>query len=95
MYSIDMLYKLRKFVKSARWLRPSESSEDQDCAVMEFDLEFSPDAVKMTGFVTFILRLLDSRVDTDHPLFHYLGQQQEKNEASKLTMTVLVRPKNE
>lgn len=80
------------FVKAARWIAPSKSPEDADCAVMEFDLELSPETVEMMGIVTAILRKFDPRVDTDHPVFRYLGQQQVAGQPSEITLTLAIKP---
>jgi len=85
------------FVKGARWLRPSQSGEDRDCAVMEFDLELPASWIAMLGIVTTILRKFDGRVDTDHPIFLYLGNRQLQGKASYITMTLSIKktPGNE
>lgn len=79
------------FIRAARWRRPSESQQDRDCAVMEFDLELQANTVAMMGIVTAVLRRFDPRVDTNHPIFLYMGKQQEANKPSYITLTLTIR----
>ena len=78
-------------IKDARWLRPSRSPEDEDCAVMEFDVEVPAELVASIGQLTMFLRTLDPSVDTDHPVFRYMGERQIAGENSRLTLTVSMR----
>ena len=62
----------------ARWISPRDSQDDPDCAVVEFDLDLTPDALNYLGAFLLLLRKHDPRVNTDHPVFQYLGEQAEK-----------------
>lgn len=79
------------FIKGARWLPPSESKADADCAVMEFDIELGAERVAFMGTVTMVLRYFMPRLDTDHPIFQYLGDQQVKGEPSRVTATLSIK----
>jgi len=79
------------FIRAARWRRPSESPEAADCAVIEFDMELDAAKVAMMGIVTSVLRRFDPRVDTDHPIFRYLGERQVQGKPSYITLTLTIR----
>ncbi len=79
------------FIKAARWRRPSESPEYGECAVIEFDIELDASKVAMMGIVTSILRRFDPRVDTDHPIFRYLGERQVQGKPSYVTLTLSIQ----
>lgn len=79
------------FIKGARWLPPSESREDADCAVMQFDVELNADIVAKMGIVTMVLRYFMPRLDTDHPVFKYLGDQHVKGQPSRITATLSIK----
>ncbi len=83
------------FIRDARWRRPSESPEDRECAVMEFDLELDASKVAAMGIVTSILRRFDDRVDTDHPIFRYLGERQVQGKPSYITLTLSIQRTDE
>lgn len=76
------------FIKAARWMQPSGSPEEGECAVMEFDVELTASTVASIGIVTAILRRMDPRVDTDHPVFQYMGRQHVEGQPSRLTFTI-------
>lgn len=79
------------FIKGARWRRPSESPDGEECAVMEFDVELDAKKVATMGIVTSVLRRFDPRVDTDHPIFRYLGERQVQGKPSYITLTLSVK----
>lgn len=74
-----------------RWLSPRETQADPECAVGELDLEVAAGTVNYVGAFTLILQKLDSRVNTDHPIFLYAGQCAEKGESAKVTATISLR----
>lgn len=90
---IKKIMEYLNFIKNFRWVRPSESKGDPRCAIMEFDVELKPEIVKWVSLVIAVLRLWDPRVDTDHPVFAYLGKQKNSKQISRLTLTVSIRPK--
>jgi len=79
------------WVKRVRWLVPSESKCGPDCAVLAFDVDVPPGAVAGVGFMTAWLRSFGAEVDTDHPIFRYLGNQQEAYKSSEITVTVSIK----
>jgi len=78
-----------------RWLSPRESQDDPDCAVGEVDLDLGPDLVNYAGAFTLVLQKLDKRVNTDHPIFVYLGECAERGEPAAVTVTISVRPRSQ
>jgi len=74
-----------------RWLNPRESQDDPDCAMGAVDLELGPDLVNYAGAFTLVLQRLDRRVNTDHPIFVYLGKCAERGESAAVTVTISVR----
>lgn len=83
--------KFAGWVRRVRWLIPSESKCGPDCAVLAFDLDVPPGAVAGVGFMTAWLRSFGAEVDTDHPIFEYLGNQQEAYKPSEITVTVSIK----
>jgi hypothetical protein len=75
----------------ARWISPRDSHEDSECAVTEVDLDLTPDALNYLGAFLLLLRKHDPRVNTDHPVFQYLGRQAENREDAAVTFTISVR----
>lgn len=90
---IKRIMEYLNFVKWFKWVRPSESKGDPDCAIMEFDVELKPEIVKWVSLVIAVLRLWDPHIDTDHPVFAYLGKQRNAHQISRLTFTVSIRAK--
>lgn len=75
----------------ARWISPRDSQEASECVVTEVDLDLTPDALNYLGAFLLLLRKYDQRVNTDHPVFQYLGQQAEKREDAAVTVTISVK----
>ena len=90
-FNFGKAFSILKFIQGVRWLLPSESEEDEDCAVMEVSVKVEPEAIAMLGLALGGLRMFDSHVDTDHPIFEYLGGQQVKGEPAKLAVTLSIR----
>ncbi len=74
-----------------RWISPRDSQDDPECAVVDVDLDLTPDAINYLGAFLLLLRKHDPRVNTDHPVFQYLGQQAEKREDAEVTFTIGVK----
>lgn len=74
-----------------RWLSPRQSQDDPHCAVGEVDLELGPNLVNYAGAFTLVLQKLDPRVNTDHPIFVYLGEAAERGTVAAVTVTISVR----
>lgn len=79
-----------KFI-GARWLSPRHSENAPECAVMEIDLDLSPDGLNFLGAFLTGLSKFDSRVNTDHPVFMYLGKQAEMRQDSEIRFTVFLQ----
>lgn len=75
----------------ARWISPREADADRDCAVMEIDVDLTPDALNFTGAFLLLLAKHDQRVNTDHPVFQYLGQQAQKRENAEVTVLISLK----
>ena len=90
---IKRIMEYLNFVKSFRWVTPSKSKGGPRCAIMEFDVELKPETVKWISLVIAVFRLWDRHVDTDHPVFAYLGKQKNSKQISRLTLTVSIRRK--
>lgn len=76
----------------ARWISPRRTPEsDQDCAVMEIDVDLTPDALNFLGLFLLLLAKHDNRVNTDHPVFQYLGQQAQKRQDAEVTFKVSIK----
>lgn len=84
------LKSIARFI-AARWIDPRDSQEDSECAVTEVDLDLSPDALNYLGAFLLLLRKHDPRVNTDHPVFQYLGEQAEGRKDAEVTFTISVR----
>ena len=76
----------------ARWISPRDTREDDpDVAVMEVDLDLTPDALNFLGAFLLLLARHDPRVNTDHPVFQYLGQRAEKREDAEVTFLISLK----
>jgi len=85
------LKSIARFI-GARWISPRKTPEtDQDCAVMEIDVDLTPDALNFLGVFLLLLAKHDKRVNTDHPVFQYLGQQAEKRQDAEVTFKVSIK----
>lgn len=74
-----------------RWLSPRASQANPDCAMGEVDLDLGPGIVNYAGAFTLLLQKLDRRVNTDHPIFVYLGECAERGEDAAVTVTISLR----
>lgn len=84
------LKSIARFV-GARWVSPRESHDDPECAVMEIDLDLTPDALNFLGAFIMLLARHDPRVNTDHPVFQYLGTKAENREDASVTFNVSLK----
>jgi len=85
------LKSIARFV-SARWISPRDTPEtDQECAVMEIDLDLTPDALNFLGAFLLLLAKYDPRVNTDHKVFEYLGQQSQKRKNAEVTFLISLK----
>jgi len=84
------LKSIARFV-GARWIDPRDSQQDSECAVTEVDLDLTPDALNYLGAFLLLLKRHDPRVNTDHPVFQYLGEQAEARQDAAVTFTISVR----
>ena len=89
-FNFGKAFSILKFIKGVRWLLPSESDEDEDCAVLQLDVTIEPAAISFLGLALTALRMFDGNVDTDHPIFQYLGEQQVKGEDADLNVTLCI-----
>ena len=78
-------------ILGARWVSPRDSIEDPECAVMEVDLDLMPAALNHIGAFLLLLQRFDRRVNTDHPIFRYLGEAAENGEAGIVTITLSLK----
>jgi len=76
---------------AGRWVSPRDSREDPDCAVVEVDADLSPTALKFIGLWVALLKKFDNRINTDHPIFMYLGETAEKGLSARVTFTISLR----
>jgi len=85
------LKSIARFV-SARWVSPRDTNEnDQECAVMEIDLDLTPDALNFLGAFLLLLAKYDNRVNTDHPVFQYLGEQSQNRKNAEVTFLISLK----
>jgi len=88
---------LKNYLKSiavfvaGRWVSPRDSREDPDCAVVEIDADLSPTALNFIGIWVALLKKFDDRINTDHPIFMYLGETAEKGLSARVTFTISLR----
>ncbi len=88
---------LKSYLKSiavfvaGRWVSPRDSREDPDCAVAEIDADLSPTALNFIGIWVALLKKFDDRINTDHPIFMYLGETAEKGLSARVTFTISLR----
>lgn len=75
----------------ARWISPRETDADRDCAVMEIEVDLTPDALNFLGAFLLLLAKHDNRVNTDHPVFQYLGEQAQKRENAEVTFLISLK----
>ena len=80
-----------RFVKAARWRRPSESKDRENCVLMDFEVDVPPDAMKFLGMTLAILQRLDRRVEADHPVFRYMADRQRGGRDTELTLSLSIR----
>lgn len=81
---------IARFV-GARWVSPRDSQDDPECAVMEIDLDLTPDALNFLGAFIMLLARHDQRVNTDHPVFQYLGNKAENRDDASVTFKVSLK----
>lgn len=74
-----------------RWIDPRESQQDSEYAVTEVDLDLTPDALNYLGAFLLLLKRWDQRVNTDHPVFQYLGEQAEARKDAEVTFSISVK----
>lgn len=79
----------------ARWISPRDTDTDANCAVMEIDVDLTPDALNFLGAFLLLLAKHDPRVNTDHPVFQYLGQQAQKRENAEVTFLISLKRRAE
>lgn len=78
-----------------RWVSPRDSQDDPHCAVVEIDADLSPAALNFIGIWVALLKQFDQRVNTDHPIFQYLGETAEKGLSARVTFTISLRRRKE
>lgn len=78
------------FIRRLRWRRPSETRDEANCVILDAEVDLPADAVKWLGISLLFLQRLDPNVDTDHPIFRYMGEQQEAGLESRITVTVAI-----
>lgn len=78
-----------------RWVSPRDSRDDPECAVVEIDVDLSPAALNLIGIWIALLKRFDERVNTDHPIFVYLGETAEKGLSARVTFTISLRRRKE
>lgn len=84
------LKSIAKFI-GARWISPRETDADRDCAVMEIEVDLTPDALNFLGVFLLLLAKHDNRVNTDHPVFQYLGQQAQEGQDAEVTFLISLK----
>lgn len=87
------LKSIARFI-GARWISPRDTQDDPECAVMEVDLDLTPDALNFLGAFILLLARHDKRVNTDHPVFQYLGEQSQNREDAEVTFMVSLKRRN-
>ncbi|KKN15025.1 hypothetical protein LCGC14_0990270 [marine sediment metagenome] len=75
----------------ARWISPRDTKDDPECAVMEVELDLTPDALNFLGAFIMLLARYDPRVNTDHPVFQYLGERAEERENAEVTFLISLK----
>ena len=87
--------RLEEFViyRSARWLSPRTSQDDPNCAMIEVDIDLKPEPLDELASIVVVLKQFLPNLNTDHPLFVYLGDQSQKGESAAVTLKLSVRPR--
>jgi len=85
-----LLFTIMKIFKRVHWRLPSDSMGAAECIIADIDLDLPPEWIVYIGVAATVMRMLDTNTDTDHPVFAYMGQQQEKGESARLSVTLSI-----
>lgn len=85
-----LLFTIMRVFKRVHWRLPSESPAEAGCIIADVDLDLPPEWVTYIGVGAMVMQMMDSRTDTDHPIFKYMGEQQEKGLPAELSVTFTI-----
>lgn len=85
-----LLFTIMKIFKRVHWRLPSDSLGAPECIIADVDLDLPPEWIAYVGVGATVMRMLDPNTDTDHPVFAYMGEQQEKGEPARLSVTLSI-----
>lgn len=82
-----LIFTIMRVFKRVHWRLPSESQGDPDCIIADLDVDLPPEWIAYIGVGAMVMQMLDPRTNTDHPVFKYMGEQQEKGKPAELSVT--------
>jgi len=85
-----LLFTIMKIFKRVHWRLPSDSQGAAECIIADVDLDLPQDWIIYIGVGATVMRMLDPNTDTDHPVFRYMGEQQEKGLPAELSVTLSI-----
>ena len=90
MSKLGVIGRALEYLRAVRWRRPGES-QGESCVLMDLDVDVPPDAARFLGITLAILQRLDGSVDAGHPIFRWMGDQQQSGKDSQLTVSISIR----